>query len=163
MARRFRDLSFWPMFICVVVLTIGALSDAAPVSRQFYVDERGALRRYSRSVVTEGGSTVWLAGQTTLTNESGASIAGDFEAQLREDFRLLGAHLSQLGGDVSDIVTMTVYVADVRNADRYVAIKQEVFGDGPYPSSAFIGVSGFSRSGVEVEVKAVAVIGEEGN
>jgi enamine deaminase RidA (YjgF/YER057c/UK114 family) len=66
--------------------------------------------------------------------------------------------LEELGGTIQDIVTMTVYATDVANADRYVAIKGEVFGDGPYPSSAWIGVVGFSRPGVVVEVKAVAVI-----
>lgn len=137
------------------------ISDAAPLSRQYYVDERGELRRYSRSVVTEGGSTVWLAGQTTLTDAAGNSIAGDFAAQTREAYRLIGNHLEELGGSVGDIVTMTVYATDVREVDTYVAIKEEVFGDGPYPSSAFIGVSGFSRPGVVVEVKATAVIGEE--
>ena len=137
------------------------ISDAAPLSRQYYVDERGELRRYSRSVVTEGGSTVWLAGQTTLTDAAGNSIAGDFAAQTREAYRLIGNHLEELGGSVADIVTMTVYATDVRDVDTYVAIKEEVFGAGPYPSSAFIGVSGFSRPGVVVEVKATAVIGEE--
>jgi len=148
-----------PVLLVAGVLT--AISDAAPVTRQYFTDERGTLRRYSRAVVTEGGSTVWLAGQTTLEDASGNSVAGDFEAQLREDFRLIGNHLSELGGSVHDIVTMTVYSADVRNADKYVAIKEEVFGSGPYPSSAFIGVVGFSRPGVEVEIKAVAVIGED--
>ena len=140
---------------------LSVISDAAPLSRQYYVDERGELRRYSRSVVTEGGSTVWLAGQTTLEDANGNSIAGDFAAQTREAYRLIGNHLEELGGDVSDIVTMTVYASDVRDVDTYVAIKEEVFGAGPYPSSAFIGVSGFSRPGVVVEVKATAVIGEE--
>lgn len=147
--------------LVLLILLISAISDAAaPVVRQYYADERGTLRRYSRAVVTEGGSTVWLAGQTTLEDADGNSIDDDFEAQLRENFRLIATHLDQFGGSVQDIVTMTVYVTDVRNADRYVAIKEEVFGDGPYPSSAWIGVVGFSRPGVVVEVKAVAVVGD---
>lgn len=132
--------------------------DAGSATRDYYADERGTLRRYSRAVVTEGGRTVWLAGQTTLEDAQGNPIAGDFDAQLRENFRLIGAHLEELGGTVRDIVTMTVYATDVANADRYVEIKEEVFGDGPYPSSAWIGVVGFSRPGVVVEVKAVAVV-----
>jgi enamine deaminase RidA (YjgF/YER057c/UK114 family) len=152
-------------FLLPVVLLAGllsAISDAAdPLLRQYYTDERGTLRLYSRAVVTEGGSTVWLAGQTTLEDAEGNSISGDFDAQVRENFRLIATHLDQFGGDIHDIVTMTVYVADVRNADEYLVAKEEVFGEGPYPSSAFIGVSGFSRSGVEVEVKAVAVVGDE--
>jgi enamine deaminase RidA (YjgF/YER057c/UK114 family) len=118
------------------------------------------LRRYSRAVVTDGGRTVWLAGQTTLEDAAGSAIGGNFEAQLRENFRLIGTHLEQFGGSVRDIVTMTAYVSDVRNADKYVAIKEEVFGDGPYPSSAFIGVVGFSRAGVVVEIKATAVVSD---
>lgn len=147
--------------VALLAGAISAISDAAdPLLRQYYSDERGALRLYSRAVVTEGGSTVWLAGQTTLEDAEGNSIAGDFAAQVRENFRLIETHLDQFGGDIHDIVTMTVYVADVRNADEYLVAKEEVFGDGPYPSSAFIGVYGFSRVGVEVEVKAVAVVGD---
>jgi len=141
---------------------VAGVSDAAdPLLREFFADDRGALRKYSRAVVTEGGRTVWLAGQTTLEDSSGKAIAGDFEAQLREDLRFIGEHLARFGGSVGDIVTMTAYVTDVSNADRYVAIKEEVFGAGPYPSSAFIGVSGFSRPGVVVEIKAVAVVGDK--
>ena len=140
---------------------ISAISDAAPLVRQYYVDERGRERLYSRAVYTEGGSTVWLAGQTVLEDADGNSISGDFEAQTREAFRLIESHLDQFGADLHDIVTMTIYVADVRNAETYREIKEDVFGDGPYPSSAFIGVQAFSRQGVEVEVKATAVLGEE--
>jgi 2-iminobutanoate/2-iminopropanoate deaminase len=152
--------------VCTYLLAFGATLSAlayaaTPIIRQYYSDERGVERRYSRAVATQGGTTVWLAGQTTLEDAAGNSIAGDFDAQLREDFRLIGEHLKHFGGSVKDIVTMTTYVTDVRNADRYVAIKEEVFGEGPYPSSALIGVVGFSRPGVMVEVKAVAVVGDE--
>jgi 2-iminobutanoate/2-iminopropanoate deaminase len=132
-----------------------------PVTREYYSDERGALRGYSRAVVTTGGSTAWLAGQTTLVDAQGNSIAGNFEAQTREIFRLLGEHLTELGGSLADIVTMTVYMTDVRNADRFVEIRREHFPEGRYPSSAVIGVVGFSRPGVVIEVKATAVIGQE--
>ena len=161
MSKAYRKLCQILLPVALLAGAISAISDAAdPLLRQYYTDERGALRLYSRAVVTEGGSTVWLAGQTTLEDAEGNSIAGDFAAQVRENFRLIETHLDQFGGDIHDIVTMTVYVADVRNADEYLVAKEEVFGDGPYPSSAFIGVYGFSRVGVEVEVKAVAVVGD---
>ena len=148
--------------LIVIVAFVSTISDAAdPLIREYYTDERGTLRLYSRAVVTEGGRTVWLAGQTTLENADGNSISGDFDAQVRENFRLIETHLDRFGGTLEDIVTMTIYVEDVRNADAYLAAKREIFGDGPYPSSAFIGVAGFSRPGVEVEVKAVAVVGDE--
>ena len=148
--------------VALLVTFVATISDAAdPLIREYYADERGTQRLYSRAVVTEGGRTVWLAGQTTLEDADGNSISGDFDAQVRENFRLIATHLDRFGGSLEDIVTMTIYVVDVRNAEAYLEAKREIFGDGPYPSSAFIGVSGFSRQGVEVEVKAVAVVGDE--
>ncbi len=101
-----------------------------------------------------------MAGQTTLEDADGNSINGAFDAQVRESFRLIATHLNQFGGSLQDIVTMTIYAEDVRNAGAYRVAKEENFGDGPYPSSAFIGVAGFSRADVEVEVKAIAVVGD---
>ena len=162
MSKTYASLSRFLLPAALLVAFLSAISDAAdPLIREYYTDERGTLRLYSRAVVTEGGRTVWLAGQTTLEDADGNSIDGDFDAQVRENFRLIATHLDQFGGALEDIVTMTIYVADVRNADAYRAAKEEILGDGPYPSSAFIGVAGFSRPGVEVEVKAVAVVGDE--
>jgi len=36
-------------------------------------------RSYSSAVSTEGGKTVWLAGEVALRDESGKSLVGDFE------------------------------------------------------------------------------------
>ena len=84
-------------------------SAADPFTRKFLTDERGDQRRYSRAVATEGGTIVWLAGQTTVQDADGKPIAGDFEAQADEVFRLIGENLAQIGGSLSDIVTMTIY------------------------------------------------------
>lgn len=152
---------FLLLFIVFMAMSPPLSKAADPVIKQYHTDERGILRRYSRAVTTEGGTTVWLAGQTTLQDSDGNSIHGDFEAQVREIFRLIGESLEQLGGSLDDVVTMTTYATDVRNVDRYVEIKEEVFETGRYPSSAFIGVAGFSRQGVVVEIKATAVVGDK--
>lgn len=132
-----------------------------PVIRQHLTDERGDSRRYSRAVATQGGTTIWLAGQTTVEDADGNPIHGDFEAQTREVFRLIGKNLARFDATFSDIVTMTIYVQDLRIGDTLLEIKGEYFGDGPYPSSALIGVVGFARKGVVVEIKATAVVGEK--
>ena len=161
MSNTYTSLSRVLLPAVLLIAFLSTLSNAAdPLIREYYTDARGTLQLYSRAVVTEGGRTVWLAGQTTLEDAEGNSINGDFDAQVRENFRLISTHLDQYGGTLEDIVTMTIYVVDVRNAAAYRVAKEEIFGDGPYPSSAFIGVAGFSRLGVEVEVKAVAVVGD---
>lgn len=145
-----------------ILATISGFAGAAdPVVREYVTDERGELRAFSRAVATEGGTTVWLAGQTTSVDADGNSLAGDFEGQTREIFRLIGERLAHFGGTLNDIVTMTVYIDDVRNGDAFVEIRKEQFAPGRYPSSALITVVGFARPELMIEIKATAVVGEE--
>ncbi|MCY3732563.1 MAG: RidA family protein [Rhodospirillaceae bacterium] len=133
---------------------------ADPVVREYVIDERGESRAFSRAVATEGGRTIWLAGQTATVDARGNSLAGDFEAQTREIFRILAERLQHFGGTLSDLVTMTVYIDDVRNGDAFVEIRKQQFEPGRYPSSALITVVGFARPEVMLEIKATAVVGE---
>lgn len=132
-----------------------------PVTKDYLIDEYGERRAFSRAVATTGGTTVWVAGHTTLTDEHGNDISGDFEAQTHELFRLIEQRLAHYGGTLSDIVTMTVYIQDVRDGDRFVEIRSEYFEPGRYPSSALITVVGFARPGTMIEIKPTAVIGQE--
>lgn len=132
-----------------------------PVTKDYLIDEYGESRAFSRAVATTGGTTVWVAGHTTLTDENGNDISGDFEAQTREVFRLIEQRLSHYGGTLSDIVTMTVYIQDVRDGDQFTELRSEYFNTGRYPSSALITVVGFARPGTMIEIKPTAVIGQE--
>jgi enamine deaminase RidA (YjgF/YER057c/UK114 family) len=117
-------------------------------------------RAYSPAVVTEGGRTVWLAGQIATTDAEGRDIGGDFEAQTRRVFALMDQTLRRAGGALANLVTMTVFIKEPRYGDRFVAIRKEMFSDGNYPSSALITVANFARPGVEIEIQGVAVIGD---
>ena len=116
-------------------------------------------RAFSPAVVAEGGRTVYLAGQTTLTDETGANIAGNFEAQARTIFQLLDKTLQRAGGSLKNMVTMTVFITDARNGDRFVEIRKETFPDGNFPASALITVSALARPGMLIEIQSVAVLG----
>ena len=117
-------------------------------------------RAFSPAVVSEGGRTVYLAGQTTLTDENGANIAGNFEAQARTIFKFLDKTLQRAGGSLKNMVTMTVFITDVRNGDRFVEIRKETFPDGNFPASALITVSGLARPGMMIEIQGIGVIGD---
>jgi 2-iminobutanoate/2-iminopropanoate deaminase len=103
-------------------------------------------RAYSPAVVTEGGRTVWLAGQIAMVDGAGMDISGDFEAQTHRVFELMDQTLRRTGGTLADLVTMTVF-------------KDKFAGD-RYPASALITVTNFARPGVEIEIQAVAVVGD---
>jgi 2-iminobutanoate/2-iminopropanoate deaminase len=115
-------------------------------------------RGFSPAVVTQGGKTVWLAGQTALTDLNGKSIAHDFEAQARTCFALINRTLNRVGGKLADLVTMTVSLNDPRHGDQFVKIRREMFPDGKFPCSALITVSNFAHPGILIEIQGVAVV-----
>ena len=121
--------------------------------------ERQKARAYSPAVITEGGRTVWLAGQTAITDADGKDISGNFEAQTRRVFALIDETMRRTGGTLADLVTMTVFIKEPRYGDRFVEIRKEYFPDGKFPGSALITVSNFARPGMEIEIQAVAVVG----
>src|SRR6185503_8272791 len=55
----------------------------------FIKGERPQQRGYSLAVITEGGKTVWLGGQIATVDDTGKSLAGDFEGQVRQIFKLI--------------------------------------------------------------------------
>ena len=125
------------------------------VSRQYYApDPRTKARAYSRAVITRGGTTIWLAGQTA------SASSGNFETQTREVFARLDETIKDAGGrGLQDMVTMTVFIKDARHGDRFVELRREIFKD-DFPASALITVAGFARPEILVEVQGVAVVEE---
>ena len=121
--------------------------------------EQQAARAYSPAVITQGGRTVWLAGQTATRDRDGNDISGNFDAQVRSIFALLDATLRRAGGSLANMVTMTVFINDPRNGDRFVEMRGGFFPNGNYPASALITVSNFARPGMLIEIQGVAVIG----
>jgi enamine deaminase RidA (YjgF/YER057c/UK114 family) len=117
-----------------------------------------AARSFSPAVVTTGGRIAWLAGQTTLVDLDGKDIAGQFEPQARTILALIDRTLKKLGSDLSALVTMTVFINDPRNGDRFVELRNEYFDAGRYPASALVTVSNFARSGCVIEIQSIAVI-----
>ena len=115
-------------------------------------------RAYSPATITQGGKIVWLAGQTTLVDLKGNSIANDFDAQVRTCFALIERTLKRVGGSLANLVTMTVFINDPRYGDQFVKIRQTLFQDGKFPCSALITVSNFAHPGILIEIQSVAVV-----
>jgi 2-iminobutanoate/2-iminopropanoate deaminase len=116
-------------------------------------------RAYSPAVITQGGRTVWLAGQTATRDAQGRDISGDFDAQVKTIFALIDATLRRAGGSLADMVTMTVFINDPRHGDRFVELRRGFFAEGRFPASALITVAHFARPGMLIEIQGVAVIG----
>jgi 2-iminobutanoate/2-iminopropanoate deaminase len=142
-----------------VAALIGLLTFPAVVQAKDYLKgERPQQRGYSDAVITEGGRTVWLAGQTATVDDAGKSLASDFEGQVRQLFKNLDRTLQKAGGKLSDMVQMTVFITDVRYGDRLTQIRREVFGDN-LPGSALITITALAVPDAKIEIQGYAVIG----
>ena len=117
-------------------------------------------RAFSPAVITRGGRTIWLAGQTATEDLKGKSVLGDFQGQARTVFALMDGTLKRSGGSLQNLVTMTVFMTDSRHGDQFVKIRHEMFLDGKFPTSALITVSGLAQPGMLIEIQGVAVIGD---
>ena len=127
---------------------------------KFVKTERAQQRGYSPAVITEGGTTIWVAGHTAVVDDSGKSLTADFEGQTRQLFKALNATLEKAGGKLSDMVQMTVFVTDIRYGDRFTQIRREIFGD-DFPGSALIGITALANPDAKIEIQGFAVIGSK--
>jgi 2-iminobutanoate/2-iminopropanoate deaminase len=115
-------------------------------------------RAYSPAVITEGtGKIIWVAGHTGAVDDSGKSLAGDFDAQCKQCFRNIEKTLAEAGAKLSDLVTMTVFLIDARHTTRMTELRIEIFGK-DFPASAAITVAGFAQPEMMIEIQCVAVV-----
>ena len=146
-----------------IVLSLGiAFLISTPLhARDYLKAERAQSRGFTPGVVTEGGKTVWVSGQTGLVDEQGKSMAGDFENQARVIFRAIDAVVKRAGGGIKDVVTITVYLVDPRLLDPLMPIRREFWPEGNFPASTTITVHSLPAVGMMLEISAVAVIGDK--
>ena len=115
-------------------------------------------RAFSPAVITQGAQrTVWIAGHTGQSADDGKSLAGDFDAQCRQCFRNIEKTLSEASANLTDVVTMTVFLSDARYTTRMTEIRREIFGR-DFPASAAITVSGFAEPTMLIEIQGIAVV-----
>lgn len=125
--------------------------------REYFKGEAEEDRAYSPAIKVSGGTTVYLAGVGATTDANGKSLGGDFEGQVRATFERIRTNLARAGGDLEDIVTMTVFIKDMQYGTHFTQLRKEYFTRG-YPCSALIGIDSLARAEMMIEIQAVAVI-----
>jgi enamine deaminase RidA (YjgF/YER057c/UK114 family) len=114
-------------------------------------------RAFSPAVITQGGGrTIWVAGHTGQADDTGKSLAGDFDGQCRQVFSNIERTLAEAGAQLSDLVTMTVFLIDARYTTRMTELRTEIFGR-DFPASAAITVAGFADPSMMIEIQGIAV------
>ena len=110
-----------------------------------------AIGTYSQAVKV--GSTVYLSGQIPLVPESMEMVGGDIEQQIRRVFDNLRAVAQAAGGDLQDLVKLSVFLTDLGDFPVVNRVMADYFAE-PYPARAAIGVAALPK-GAAVEMDGV--------
>jgi enamine deaminase RidA (YjgF/YER057c/UK114 family) len=113
-----------------------------------------ATRAYSHGV--RAGNLLCLAGQTGTDAVPQPGVSR-FELQTRRAFARMQSILEAAGGSLDNLVTMTVFITDIRYGDEFVRLRGEIL-QRDYPASALIGVSQLANPEALVEIQALAVL-----
>ena len=117
-------------------------------------DAPGAIGSYSQAIQT--GNLVFLSGQIPLDPSTMEVVDGDFEARARRVFDNLKAVAEAAGGNLDQIVKLTVYLTDLDDFAAVNAVMAEYFEE-PFPARAALGVASLPK-GVDVEAEAILAL-----
>ncbi|MEM7377183.1 MAG: Rid family detoxifying hydrolase, partial [Pseudomonadota bacterium] len=101
-------------------------------------------------------NTVYISGQIPLDPATMAVVEGGINAQIRRVFDNVKAVCEAAGGDLSQVVKLTVYLTDLANFPAVNDIMAEYI-EQPYPARAAVGISALPK-GVDVEIEGILVL-----
>ena len=113
-----------------------------------------ALGPYSQAV--RAGNTVYLSGQLGLDPATG-NLAEGIDAQAHQVFRNLRAVAQAAGGELDDVVKLTILMADLADFAKVNEIMATYFKP-PYPARATCQVAALPKA-AQLEVEGILAIG----
>lgn len=102
------------------------------------------------------GNNLYLSGSTGGDPATGRLVPGGFESEMRQVGAKLTTVLEVAGMDLSNVVQVTTYLADMADYARYNEIYREYFTAEPLPTRATVAARELAR-GARVEMMTVAV------
>lgn len=107
------------------------------------------------SPVIRAGGFVYVAGQTPRDPITGELVGDDIATQTRQTLSNVKALLAQAGAQMSDVVSVTVYLDNVDDWAAMNEVYKEFFAP-PYPTRTALGAG---LRDILVEITTVAYIG----
>jgi reactive intermediate/imine deaminase len=115
---------------------------------------------FSHAISTSGGKTIFLAGQVAFDASGKIIHQGDLVKQFEQVLLNLEAVLNAAGGEMTDIVKLTIYVRDKK---EYAAKLKEIgkiyrsyFGK-YFPAMTLVEVSSLFEDDALLEIEGIAV------
>ena len=118
---------------------------------------------FSHGFEVQGGKTIYIAGQVALDKDGNVIGKGDLVAQFRQVCENIKNLLLARGGQMNDVVKLTIYVlskADYKAKLREIGqVYREYFGK-HFPAMTLVEVKGLydEDQGCAIEVEGIAVV-----
>lgn len=112
---------------------------------------------FSNAAFEPEGVRLHISGQVAFDAEGNVVGVGDIRAQTRKVLDNIKTILAAVGGLMSDIVQVVVYVTDMSHLKAIHEVRAEYF-ERPYPASTLVQVSALIRPELLIEISAIAVI-----
>ncbi len=112
-----------------------------------------AIGPYSQAILA--GNTLYCSGQIAFIPETGEVLRSDIEEETARSLENLGAVLHAAGMNFRNVVTCTVYLADMNDYGQVNEVYARYFNESP-PAREAIEVSALPR-GARVEISCIAV------
>ncbi len=100
---------------------------------------------------------IYVSGQAAVSMQGKVVGAGDFDAQAAQTFENLQAVLRAGGSDLSKVVKVTIFLKDMGNFDKIVALREKYFTP-PYPADTIVEITGLALPELEIEIEAIALV-----
>jgi 2-iminobutanoate/2-iminopropanoate deaminase len=99
-----------------------------------------------------------IAVSTQIPRKPDGSVElGDIREQSRQVLENLQTALARAGTDLSNVLQLTIYLTDMSERTGFNEVYEQFFPR-PYPSRCAVEVSSLARTGMKVEVTAMAAI-----
>lgn len=114
------------------------------------------------SHVVKCGDTIYIAGQVAFDQNNTVVGVGDARAQARQVWQNISGAVEAAGGSVTDVVKITVFLKDIRDAQAEIEERAKLFKEGRYPICTQVQVANLGLSDLLMEVDAIAVLSPSG-
>lgn len=147
---------FSTLFLIPMIHSIDSfaqISNPQVINKQaIYTENAPApIGTYSQAILN--GKTVYISGQIPMDPKTGKLIQGDFYAQIRQVFNNVSEITKAAGGNLDNIIKLTIYLTDLNNFSIINEVMAEYFHE-PYPARAVLGVNELPKK-VGIEIEAV--------
>jgi 2-iminobutanoate/2-iminopropanoate deaminase len=152
--EKWKTMELRTLLTSILFLIFTSIATAQELKKEFI--EPQAQEGRSAAVKVKGGTMLFLAGHTASQPRPDADL-GNFDAQFKAVFEKIANTLGKAGGNLDDIVSMSVFLTDLRYTPQFQKMAKEIFKKN-FPAMTFIEVSHLARPQSLMEVQPVAVL-----